>query len=107
VSRTKVGSLHRSHWHARFEGVRFERGHRTATVFADESAEKYGYDRLSRLIQAGYGDRRQVHYTYDPVGNREKMVEGMASAGARLRPRNSREARSNVYKVTDLDYQPT
>jgi len=60
-------------------------GNRTEKVFADGSAERYGYDDLSRLTSATYGTGRAVDYTYDPVGNRLEMTE-TPPAGAPVCP---------------------
>ena len=54
------------------------RGNRMAKIFADGSAEVYGYDKLSRLVSAAYPGGREVRYVYDAVGNRKEMIEGLA-----------------------------
>jgi YD repeat-containing protein len=55
------------------------RGNRTSKIFADGTAELYGYDDLSRLTSAVYPGGRSVQYSYDAVGNRLEMTEGTAS----------------------------
>jgi RHS repeat-associated protein len=52
-----------------------ERGNRKSKTFADATAEIYDYDDLSRLTTADYPGGRHVEYVYDPVGNRQTMVE--------------------------------
>ncbi len=55
------------------------RGNRTSKIFADGTAELYGYDQLSRLVRATYPSGRSVEYIYDAVGNRLQMLEGTAA----------------------------
>lgn len=57
------------------------RGNSAEEVVAAGSAERYGWDDLSRLTSATYGTRRSVDY--DPVGNRlevSAVVNAMAIA---------------------------
>src|SRR5207237_319351 len=62
------------------------RGNRTAKIFADGTAEVYGYDKLSRLVSATYPSGRVVQYQYDAVGNRTQMVEATSAGGTALCP---------------------
>ncbi len=58
------------------------RGNRTAKIFADGGAEVYRYDALSRLMSVTYPTGRVVRYSYDAVGNRAEMLEGISVGSA-------------------------
>ena len=58
-------------------------GNRTATIFAEDRAEAYGYDAVDQLVEVhrfGSGDspERSTWFDYDAVGNRE-LIEDSAS----------------------------
>ncbi|MCC5834616.1 MAG: RHS repeat protein [Opitutales bacterium] len=55
-------------------------GNRTATIFAEDRAEAYGYDAVNQLVevhQFGLGDspERSTWFDYDAVGNRERIED--------------------------------
>lgn len=50
-------------------------GRRTAQTREDNVTERYGYDSTSQLTSADYGDRFSETFSYDPVGNRTRIIK--------------------------------
>ena len=53
-------------------------GNRLSKTLASGGSESYGYDDLHRLTSAAYPSGRSVTYDYDPVGNRNFVIEQFA-----------------------------
>jgi YD repeat-containing protein len=65
-----------------FSYVYDSRGNRTSKIFADGTAEVYGYDQLSRLVRATYPSGRTAQYVY----RRSRQPDGDDRGGPPAEP---------------------